>query len=178
MSHQGSIDDFTSFFIAYRPRLVSVIARFFRGSRDEIEDILQDVWIKGSQAWPPRIAAHARAWLGRIAINEAINRSRRAKRSPFVAANDDTRSLDHPDPGPSPDELAMRRQSQRLVERAIGKLEERSPRQVAVMRLVHLEERTYLEAAALLDIAEGTAKSQAFKAVENLRIALTAEKAA
>jgi RNA polymerase sigma factor (sigma-70 family) len=178
MDCKDRIDEFTAFFIAYRPKLAAVIARFHPRGRDEIEDVLQDVWIKGAKAWPPRDIKLARSWLGRIAINEAFGRGRRAKRSPMtIGARDDARAIDCRDPAPLPDELAIRRQMHHRLQRAIDRIEKRSPRQVTAMRLV-MEGYTYLEAASLMDITEGAAKSQTSKAIEKLRLSLTAIKAA
>lgn len=175
MSRKVLLTEFTAFYLAYRPKLVALVTRLLGGRKDEIEDVLQDAWIKGARAWPPREPAHARAWLGRIAINEALTLRRRDKRSPVaIALRDGVLPEDRPDAGLASDDLAAHGE----IRRAIDGLQSRIPGQIAVLRLVCLEGRTYREAAIALGIAEGTAKSQTFKAIAHLRSTLTAPKAA
>jgi|GEM_PF-2824225 len=164
---------FTEFYHAYLPKLTSLAKRFLRGDADEVEDLLQDVWIKGARAWPPREIRFAGSWLGAILVNEAIGRKRRAKRRP-IAMSDPERAAEPICAAPLSDEAVLRRQ----VHEAIAHLETRAPGQVAVLRLVCIEGRTYSEAGRELGIAEGTAKSQTFKAIAQLRQSLTAPKAA
>ncbi len=166
---------FTEFYRSYLPKLISLAKRLLREDADEVEDLLQDVWIKGVRAWPPREIRFAGSWLGTILVNEALGRKRRAKRRPLpLIARPGEEPPEPVDTAPPPDETVLRRQ----VRDAITHLEARAPGQVAVLRLVCIEGRTYSEAGRQLGIAEGTAKSQTFKAIAQLRQSLTAPKAA
>lgn len=166
---------FTEFYHTYLPKLTSLAKRFLREDADEVEDLLQDVWIRGSRAWPPRERKYAGSWLGAILVNEALGRKRRAKRRPLpLIARPGEEPPDPVDAAPLPDESVLRRQ----VRDAMTILEARAPGQVAALRLVCIEGRTYSEAGRQLGIAEGTAKSQTFKAIAQLRQSLTAPKAA
>ncbi|HJV32667.1 MAG TPA: sigma factor-like helix-turn-helix DNA-binding protein, partial [Patescibacteria group bacterium] len=83
-------------------------------------------------------------------------------------------ATDVPSPDALPDELAMRRE----MLAAVDALERRIPKQIAALRAVYLDGHTYLEAAASLGIAEGTAKSNVHKAIASLHASLTASEAA
>lgn len=163
---------FTEFYRSYLPKLINLARRLLREDAAEVEDLLQDVWIKGARAWPPRERKVAGSWLGAILVNEALGRKRRAKRRPLACK--DAEPPEAIDPSPLPDETVLRRQ----VRDAMARLEAHAPGQVAVLRLVCIEGRTYSEAGRQLGIAEGTAKSQTFKAIAQLRRSLTAPKAA
>jgi RNA polymerase sigma factor (sigma-70 family) len=171
MTRNDAVAEFTAFFVAYRPRLAALVRRYHHGAPDAIHDILQEVWIKGSRAWPPREPKFARSWLGRIAINEAIMHTRRqARRHPAASVALDALV----DRGPLPDQ----RLTDRELHDAIADAETHIPKQVASLRLVRLEGLTYLEAAREQGLAEGTVKSNVFRAVARLRHALAGLKAA
>lgn len=175
MPHQPTAPSFTDVFLAYRPKLIGLLMRLLRGRRDDVDDVLQEVWIRGAKGWPPRDMAHARTWLGTIAVREVIARSRRAKRRPVQLPLDmDAIPLDAADPGPSPDDLAAHAQ----LRAAIASLESRFPKLIESLRLVRLEGRTYREAARALGIAEGTVKCNVHRITERLRESLTPPKAA
>ncbi|MEK7546018.1 MAG: RNA polymerase sigma factor [Patescibacteria group bacterium] len=175
MSTLSDTKGFTAFFMAYRPKLIGLLMRTLNGCREDADDVLQDVWIKGARAWPPRDAAYARAWLGKIAINEAVTWQRRAKRRPkTVSADRGGNALGMTSHDVPADDLVAYEE----LCAAIAALEGRYPRQIAALRLVHLEGFTYLEASRALGIAEGTVKSMVHHITERLRVSLTPPKAA
>lgn len=175
MDPQDRIEIFTREFLAYRPILERTVLRILRCGAHEIEDVLQDVWLSGATYLYKRPVTHHKSWLYMIAVRVSLNRLRRTRKRPESSDQDeDGQPHDWQDPGPRPDEIADWR---RLCE-AIDRLEGRIPKQIAVLRLVHLEEHTYLEASRMLGVAEGTAKSNTFKAVQQLRTALLGDKAA
>lgn len=171
MSRTDAIKEFTAFFVAYRPRLVALVRRHHRGTPDALHDILQEVWIKGARAWPPRNPDFARSWLGRIAINETIMHARRLARQP---AGSHDAIADLPARAARADEVLAHRE----LHDAVAAVEARIPKQLASLRLVRFEGLTYTEAAREQGLAEGTVKSNVFRAVEHLRHALTGLKAA
>src|SRR5688572_28791576 len=65
MERPRAPDLFTETYLACLPMLIGLVVRY-GGERREIQDIMQDIWIKGAKGWPPREIAFARAWLGRI----------------------------------------------------------------------------------------------------------------
>lgn len=175
MDARTRIEIFTREFLAYRPILERTVLRILRCNPQEIEDVLHDVWINGATYLAKHPVEHHKSWLYVIAARVALNRLRRAKSRPeSYVVDDDGKPFDWPDHRPLPDELA----DWRLLRDALTELERRIPKQIAVLRLVHLEEYTYLEASRMLGIAEGTAKSNTHKALQQLRIALLGEKAA
>jgi RNA polymerase sigma-70 factor (ECF subfamily) len=175
MDTRTRIEIFTREYLAYRPILERTVLRILRCGPQEIEDVLQDVWINGATYLAKHPVEHHKSWLYMIAVRASLNRLRHAKSHPESSdTDDDGQPFDWPDQGPRPDELA----DWRNLREAMMELERRIPKQIAALRLVHLEEYTYLEAARMLGIAEGTAKSNAHKALKRLRTALLGEQAA
>ena len=172
MSSQDRVEIFTREFLAYRPILARTVVRILHCGPQEVEDVLQDVWIKGATYVAKHPVEHHKSWLYQIAFRTALSRLRDAKRRPNAVSRDgEASTIDRPDHGPRPDEIAAWRE----LREAVSALERRIPKQIAALRLVHLEEHTYLETAELLGIAEGTAKSNVFKALRQLRAALLPE---
>lgn len=97
--------------------------------------------------------AQQRAWLYRCAVNGSIDILRRNKRN--VPTED--AGLLEADPAPGPEAEAERNETQRLVRDALAALPEkyRQP-----LYLYYFAELDYHEIAALLNINEGTLKSQ------------------
>jgi len=175
MRPHGRHDEFTAFYLSYLPQLIGIVSRILKQDAEGRHDVLQDVWVKGARAWPPRHPAFARSWLGRIAINAALERERRRKRSVIVDIVREDGSLpEFAIGGPTTSDFVLVRQ----VMAKMGELEARIPRQIAAMKLVHVEGLTYLEASRRLGVAEGTVKSNASKAVDHVRASLNAPKAA
>lgn len=170
------MDEFTRLYLAQRPVLARLVRRILRyHPPEEIEDVLQDVWLRGSQAFAKGPVPHFKAWIGRTAINLAITRIRRFKREPQperIKRDFQPRQLI--DRAPLPDELAMRREARE----ALVALSASNPRQAEAVHLVFLEGHTYTEAAEILGVAEGTVKSNAHKTIARLRASLTAPQAA
>lgn len=169
------MDEFTRQYLEMRPTLARLVRRILRyHPPEEIEDVLQDVWVKGSQAHARQAVTHFKAWVGRTAINLAINRIRRfrkeLKREEY-RRHAETCLIPAP---PSADELVLRHQARAALEALSGSI----PKQVAAARIVYLEGRTYAEAASALDVEEGTVKSNAHKAIARLRTTLADPKAA
>ena len=176
MDQDDATEAFTLAYLSYLHVLTRLVSKFLRGTSIEVEDVLQDIWIKGARGWSAqRDHAVYRSWLGRIAINASLEAKKRLRTRPspeFLV--DGEAATDVPSPEPLPDELALRRE----MLAAVDALERRIPKQIAALRAVYLDGQTYLEAAASLGIAEGTAKSNVHKAVATLHASLTASEAA
>lgn len=112
--------------------------------------------------WRPEAQFHT--WLFRIAHNTALDRLRRRQLVEFVPLTTlDPAEGGHvlPDPAPQPDQRLADRQRIGFLERALRDL---PAEQREILLLRELEDMSYAEIAATLDIAEGTVKSRLARA--------------
>jgi RNA polymerase sigma-70 factor (ECF subfamily) len=63
----------TEIFVGHRELLFSVVYNML-GSVADTEDVLQETWLSWSRAWPSTQIDNPRAYLVRIAVNEALSR--------------------------------------------------------------------------------------------------------
>ena len=155
--------------------------RLFRTARAilrddaEAEDAVQEAYMKAIRAIGTfRSEAKLSTWLTRIAANEALERLRKRKRADVLPLEADVEippQDDAPQPD-SPEQLAMRAETRRIVERRIDGLPE-AFRTVFVLRMV--EEMTVEETAAALAIPEATVRTRLFRARSLLRESLARE---
>jgi RNA polymerase sigma-70 factor (ECF subfamily) len=158
------VDGFEELYRQHAPRLYALAVRI-SGSPAEGEDLLQDIFVQAYRKLDGfRGEAAIGTWLYRLAVNYCVDyvRSRRGKMAKLTTALD----VDH---GREP----MARRStlvERLdLERAIRLLPE-GCREVFVLHDV--EGFNHQEIASMLGIAEGTSKSQVFRARQKLRAIL------
>ena len=149
------------FVTAHYPRIFRLI-RFLTGRADVAEDLTQQTFVRAWQALPSfRHESSLATWLHRIAYHEYTHwlRDRREHLSLDAAAHlaapvdcQDWESL--------------------VLPHALAQL---SPEHRAVFLLYHIQELSLGEAAAILEIPEGTVKSRLFTARQRLRELLEAE---
>jgi RNA polymerase sigma-70 factor (ECF subfamily) len=157
----GDVDAFEALYRQNAPRIYTLACRM-AGSPEDGEDLLQEIFLQAHR----KIAsfkgdAAIGTWLYRLAVNHCLDyvRSRRAKMSKLTETLDAESSF----------EPIARRETPiaRLdLERAIERLPE-GCREAFVLHDV--EGFDHKEVADLLGIAEGTSKSQVFKARMKLR---------
>lgn len=129
------------------------------GSRDEAMDLTQDTFIKAWQAlprWQPQ--AQFRTWLFQIARNGALDLLRRRETLQFVPIEDDAVFAA---PQPTPEEQLDQRQRLGLLDAALRQL---PPEHREVLLLREIEQLSYADIAAALQIQEGTVKSRIARA--------------
>jgi RNA polymerase sigma-70 factor, ECF subfamily len=152
---------FARFVAAHRDRALRLAWRLADGDRSAAEDITQDALVR---AWRGlggfRSEAALGTWFYRILVRQAANYRRwRGLRERFGGWGE----ADAPDPRPSHDgDPAVRER----IGRALAALP-RMQREVFV--LVHLEQFTVTETAAILRRADGTVKSHLARALRALR---------
>lgn len=140
------------------------LTRAIVGDAGEAEEVMQTAYVNAFAALPA-FAGKARfgTWLARIAIHEAMAKSRQRRRTtdrfdPAVEQlMDATRG---------PDDAAMSAEVLRLLERAIAQLDEPF-RVVFVLRAV--EQLSVGEVADVLQIEENTVKTRYFRARATLK---------
>ncbi len=125
------------------------------GDRAEAEDLAQDAFVRayrGLAGFKPGNAFGA--WLYRIAVNVCLTYRRKLAAAPVSSLADDGAVIR--DTSLSVAELAERREVQESVQRAILSL---PPMYRAVVVLYHLEGRSYIEIAWLLDLPVNTVRT-------------------
>jgi RNA polymerase sigma-70 factor (ECF subfamily) len=167
LTAKGDKAAFTRLVGRHQARLLSLMMRTL-GNRAAAEDIVQDVFTRAwthAPRWQSRGLGRASyaAWLSRVAVNLAIDRSRRARPSSL----DDVAEPE--DPTPLPDVEMMARQRAARVRAAIAALPER---QRIALGLTYDAELSNAEAAAAMDTSVGAFELLLVRARRALRLAL------
>ena len=142
------------------------------------EDALQEAYVAAYRHIGDfRGDAALGTWLTRIVVNQALQALRRTRREQVVVPFEDTPdgepAHDIPDaPGGTPENLMLRAEMRRLIERKIDQLPD-GYRTVFMLREV--EDMTVEETAAALDIPPATVRTRLFRAKVRLREALAQE---
>ena len=150
--------DLEQVFRSAYPRVVAVAARVL-GSRDEAEDVAQEVFLTFGRSSVP--AGEALGWLSVAAAHTALNhlRSDRRRASREVAAGDG-------DPvSPDAADAAVTLDERRRVRAALGRL----PRKQAVALVLRHSGLSYAEVAAALDLSPGSVGTTVRRAESALR---------
>ena len=160
----------------YQQPVYSMVYRLL-GDQNDASDVVQEVFLKIFRSVGSfRERSSLRTWIYRIAVNEAHNHrrwfSRHRKREVAIEHEDQGhRTFDFtPDPGPSPFDFALDRETHVLIERA---LEEISPVFRTAVVLRDIEGLGYEEIAEILQISIGTVKSRILRGREALRRVLS-----
>jgi RNA polymerase sigma-70 factor (ECF subfamily) len=145
--------------VASAPRVYGLLFRMV-GRRDVAEDLMQETLLRafrGLDAYQPE--GKFRAWLFRIAANQARDWIRRQKRRPEVA--------DDPDPvaDASPDAGAIARERAGHVEEALARLSA-PDREILLMR--YYGEMTFKDIAQANGEPLGTVLARAHRALKKL----------
>jgi RNA polymerase sigma-70 factor (ECF subfamily) len=144
---------------SYETKLYNVALQI-TGSRDDAMDVTQSAFVKAYEklhSFDP--AYRFFSWIYRIAINEALNLTKRRGRESVLDTETVTRDAD-------PEEAFGRTETWRRVRRALSEL---SPEYRAVVVLKHLQGFSYSEIAQLIGVPEKTVKSRLFTARQRLR---------
>jgi RNA polymerase sigma-70 factor, ECF subfamily len=140
---------------AVRRRIGSMVA-----STTDADDLLQEVLVK---VWRHlstfRSESTFRTWMTSVAINEALQSHRRAKRRPLSVALDDFARIACG--GESPHQVLVRAERTQAVRRAVVKL---PPMYRRVLMLRDLEELSIQETAQRLEWSVPAVKTRLFRA--------------
>ena len=167
LAQRGEEAAFSEFVRRHTPTVHRWMARAV--SEQEADDLTQEVLLKAYRGLPKfRGDAPPRAWLASIADNAVKNRyrSRSRFRRIFAGSTDEDSAPDPVGNGADPEELARANESRSFVTEALARLavEFRMP---VVLR--DLEEWSYEEIAASLDLPIGTVKSRIARGRQQLR---------
>ena len=157
----GDVEAFETLYKQHAGRIYSLASRM-AGSLDEGEDLLQEIFLQAYRKLGTfKGDASVGTWLYRLALNHCLDfvRSRRAKMERVTEALDADGSIE---PAAASDTPVARIDMQRAIERLPEGCRE-------VFVLHDIEGFDHKEVAGMLGIAEGTSKSQVFKARMKLR---------
>lgn len=153
------MSDFTRDLAAQIPRL----RRYARGLTHDphwADDLVQDTMERAlARAWRFRAGSNLRAWLFTMLYRLYLNDVARERRS--AQSTTEELGVIHSEPGEMLD-----------MQKAMALL---PPEQRAILLLVGLEQLTYAETAAILEIPLGTVMSRLSRARERLRFLLAGE---
>jgi RNA polymerase sigma-70 factor (ECF subfamily) len=145
-------------FRAVYPRVVAVAARVL-GSRDQAEDVAQEVFLTFGRSSVP--AGEAVGWLCVAAAHTALNHlrtgRRRASREEAVGTGDAV--------GPDVADVVVTLDERRRVRAALARL----PRKQAVALVLRHSGLSYAEVAAALDLSPGSVGTTVRRAESALR---------
>jgi RNA polymerase sigma-70 factor (ECF subfamily) len=157
----GDVDAFETLYHQHAARIFTLASRI-AGSPDEGEDLLQEIFLQAYRKLGSfKGEAALGTWLYRLALNHCLDfvRSRQVKIRKLTDTLDDERVFEPAAPRETP--------IQRIdLERVIARLPE-GCREAFILHDV--EGFDHKEVGELLGIAEGTSKSQVFKARMKLR---------
>lgn len=162
---------FVAFVEAHRDRALRLAWRLMDGDESAAEDVVQDALLRAHRGLGSfREDAELSTWFYRIVVRQAANHRRAAGTRLGALARwwNGAEPLHHSAPAPAADP-GLRDE----IRAALATL---SPPQREVFVLVHLEQFTAREAADLLGVAPGTAKSHLHRAVTRLRAHLDAHR--
>lgn len=157
--------DLEPVFRAAYPRVVAVATRVL-GSRDEAQDVAQEVFLSFARSSVP--AGDAAGWLSVAAAHTALNHLRTGRRR---AAREVSAHRAAPADPTVPDaaETAVANEERRQVRAALARL----PRKQAVALVLRHSGLSYAEVAAALDLSAGSVGTTVRRAEAALRKELT-----
>ena len=150
-------------------RQVVRLCRMLLADRHEAEEVAQEVFLKMFREYQTRDRTQPMAWgpwLTRVSVNACRDRQRSGWWKFWRRANEEYQEANCPNPGRTPEEVALSREAQGNIWRAFREL---SARQREVFFLRHVEEWSTDEVAEMLGITTGGVKRHLFRAVHHLR---------
>lgn len=170
---QGNPGAFDAIVLAHQDRVYAFCARML-SDRDEALDAAQEVFLSAYRNLPGfRGEAALSTWLLRIAANQCLNRIRRRKaqasRETRFPEPEDPRDPPFQPPGREedrPDRIAESRETGKILEAALGRLEVDSR---MLVLLSDVEGLSYEEISVAVGIPLGTVKSKLHRARMALR---------
>jgi RNA polymerase sigma-70 factor (ECF subfamily) len=157
------VDEFVRLFWCHGPAVHSYLSR--RAGHQLADDLLEEVWVRAFRCRDRYDArSPAPAWLYGIARNVLLGYFR--SRHPIPAGDTDRRNLGEPDPWDAVDD---RLDAGRRVAGLTDALAALADEDREVLLLVAWEQLNPAEAAVVLDIPQGTARSRLHRARVQLR---------
>lgn len=165
----GDTPSFEPLIRKYQPRVFAMARRYCR-NESEVEDIVQEVFIKAFQKLSTfQAKAPFEHWLMRLAVRtcyDFLRDHQRSKETPFAdVRTQDTNWLDHFVADPGTDEHSAQA-ARELVEAILSQL---SPAARLVLTLLEIEDRSVKEISELTGWSIALVKVRAFRARAEMR---------
>ena len=168
----GAEEAYETLILRYQQPVYNLVYRLMTDPADSA-DVVQEVFLKiFRNIHCFRGNSSLKTWIYRIAVNEAHNHrrwfSRHQKREVVLVRDEGSRvyATSFADPGRTPFDLTLDRETRALVEEALAKM---NPNFRAVVVLRDIEDLSYEEIATVLDLSLGTVKSRILRGREALR---------
>jgi RNA polymerase sigma-70 factor, ECF subfamily len=159
---RGEQSSFRGLVVRYQS-LVAGVAWRFGTRREEVEDVVSEVFLKVYRNLPLYRPEHPfSTWLYRLAANHVVDRARRARKERGRVEIPD----ELPDQAPAASETIESDERASLLRKALREID---PRYREVIFLVYVEDRKVDEAARMLGLPEGTVKTRLMRGREALR---------
>lgn len=175
----GDAAAFEALISSYQKKVYNVAYRML-GNTDDASEIAQEVFIKIFRSIRQfKGEAAFSTWVYKIAVNMCLDELRRRKKSKVVYIDEAVRledgDVEKQIPGelPGPEEMAEKNELRKIVEKAIGLLDEKH-RCVIVLR--DIQGMSYEEIARILGCPPGTVKSRINRARAALKDILKPQK--
>lgn len=169
---EGREEAYETLILRYQTPVYNLVSRLLNDPADGA-DIVQEVFLKIFRNIRFfRGNSSLKTWVYRIAVNEAHNHrrwfSRHHRQEVGMARDDNQRGYEDSlaDPGRTPFDLTLDRETRALVEEALAKV---NPNFRAAVVLRDIEDLSYEEIAVVLDLSLGTVKSRILRGREALR---------
>jgi RNA polymerase sigma factor (sigma-70 family) len=169
-ARDGELAAFNALVLRYQDSAYSLALRFL-GSPPAAEDATQEAFLRAFRNIGRLRDDRFRPWLLTIVANAARDELRRQQRRPqrsleAARTDDDMPALDPPEPGPTPEGVALQTELRGELERALRELPD-DWRLVVVLSDIH--GLSYEEVAAAAGVPVGTVKSRLSRARGRLR---------
>lgn len=168
-AQQGDIRSFNLLVEAYQVQLYSFIARYV-SDRHLAEDVAQEAFLAAWRGIRSFKGGSFRAWLFRIAVNEARDMYRKSSRRPASSLDRLMESgvsmSAEADTAPGPEQETLAKLSVAHLEAAIARL---SDDHRELILLADVQELSYEEISQATGLPVGTIKSRLFRARSALR---------
>ena len=154
----------------YHDAIYNFIYRMIH-DKHQVEDLTQEAFIKAFQSLASFNEEYAfSTWLYKIATNNCIDYIRKRKLQTYsidkpIEAKDSDYAFELPDDSYEADKEMISNQRAKMLNEAIAKLPEKYHK---VIRLRHVDEKSYEEIAEQLKLPIGTVKAHIFRAREML----------
>jgi len=142
------------------------------GDRQDAEDVTQEVFFEAYKSLKRfRFESKLSTWLYRIAVNRSLNHQRKRKLErwlslDFEASEDRAQNMAfHGTAADAPDSMVEKKDTERIVQEAIGKLPKR---QRTALLLHRYDDLPYQEIAKIMDVTVASVESLLHRAKQTL----------